>query len=122
MLRILQFLTHRMPSPRVWYRRYDPSPDPTLVNLVQSRSIIIQSDFNIVFLEAKGEGGGFVAASACLVLICRRSTCDMAAGTAYDTTPTYEDITPPETRNITGLQRWHAYEVELESTSQAGWR
>ena len=102
-LRILQFLAHRTPSPRVWYR-YDPSPHPTLVNVVQSGLKIIQPDFNIVFfLEVKGEGGGFVGASACLVLVCRRSTCDIAAGTACDTTPTYEDIMPPATRNITGL-------------------
>ena len=31
----------------------------------------------------------------CLVLICRRSTCDAAAGTACDTTSTNEDKTPP---------------------------
>ena len=30
-----------------------------------------------------------------------RSTRDMAAGTACDTSPTYEDTTPPATRNIT---------------------
>ena len=54
-----------------------------------------------------------------LVLICRRSTCDVAAGTACDATPTYEDITPPVTRNIAGLYRWHAFEAELVSTSQA---
>ena len=39
-----------------------------------------------------------------LVLICCRSTCDMAADTACNTTPTYEDITPPATRNIAGLK------------------
>ena len=27
-----------------------------------------------------------------LVLICRRTTCDIAAGTAWDTVPTYENI------------------------------
>ena len=32
-LRILHFLTHRMPIPRIWYR-YDPSPRPTLVKIV----------------------------------------------------------------------------------------
>ena len=35
-----------------------------------------------------------------LVLICRQSTCDMAAGTACDTSPTYKDTSPPATRNI----------------------
>ena len=32
-LRILHFLTHRMPIPRIWYR-YDPFPRPTLVKIV----------------------------------------------------------------------------------------
>ena len=31
---------------------------------------------------------------------CRRSTCDIAASTACDTSPKYKDITPPSTRNI----------------------
>ena len=57
----------------------------------------------LFFLEVKGEGEGFVVAIACLVLICRWSTCDIAAGTACDTTPTYEDITPQAARNIAGL-------------------
>ena len=35
-----------------------------------------------------------------LELICRRSTCDIAVGTACDTSPTYEGIFLPATRNI----------------------
>ena len=35
---------------------------------------------------------------------CRWSTCDIAAGTACDTSPKYEDITPPATRNIACLR------------------
>ena len=50
--------------------------------------------------------------------MCRRITYDVAAGTACDTTPTNEDITPPATRNLEGLYRRPACEVELESTSQ----
>ena len=40
------------------------------------------------------------ACALILVLICRRSTCDIAVGTACDTSPTYEDIFLPATRNI----------------------
>ena len=55
-----------------------------------------------------------------LVLICRQSTYNIATGTACDTTPTYEDITAPATRNIAGLlNRRQASKVELESTLQA---
>ena len=35
-----------------------------------------------------------------LDLIRRRSTCEVAAGTACDTTPSHEVIVPPATRNI----------------------
>ena len=35
-----------------------------------------------------------------LFLICKWSTRDVAAGIACDTTPVYEDITPPATRNL----------------------
>ena len=59
-LRILHFLTHKTPIPRIWYR-YDLFPRPTLVKVVYSRSKTIQPDFNIVF---SGEGGVFVVASA----------------------------------------------------------
>ena len=38
-----------------------------------------------------------------LDLIRRQSTCEVAAGTAWDTTPTHEVIVPPATRNIAGL-------------------
>ena len=37
-----------------------------------------------------------------LDLIRRRSTCEVAAGTACDTTPTHEVKVPPATRNIAG--------------------
>ena len=40
------------------------------------------------------------ACALILVLIYRRSTCDIAVGTACDTSPTYEDIILPATRNI----------------------
>ena len=39
-----------------------------------------------------------------------------------DTSPTCEDITPPATRNIAGLYRRHACEVELESQACRRWR
>ena len=53
------FLTHSMPFLRIWYR-YSPSPTPTLVNVVQSGSEMIHTDFSIVFFG--GEGGMFVSA------------------------------------------------------------
>ena len=37
-----------------------------------------------------------------LDLIGRQSTCEVAAGTAWDTTPTHEVIVPPAKRNIAG--------------------
>ena len=40
------------------------------------------------------------ACALILVPICRRSACDIAVGTACDTSPTYEDIILPATRNI----------------------
>ena len=57
-LRILHFLTHKTPIPRIWYR-YDLFPRPTLVKVVYSRSKTIQPDFNI-FIVFSGEGGVFV--------------------------------------------------------------
>ena len=59
-LRILHFLTHKTPIPRIWYR-YGLFPRPTLVKGVYSRSKMIQPDFNIVFSV---EGGVLVVASA----------------------------------------------------------
>ena len=46
-----------------------------------------------------------------LSLIYPRSTCSVAAAAVCNTTPVYEDITPPATRNIAC--------VKLKSTSQA---
>ena len=40
------------------------------------------------------------ACALILVLICRRSACDIAVGIACDTSPTYEDIILPANRNI----------------------
>ena len=40
------------------------------------------------------------ACALSLVLICLRSTCDIAVGSVCDTSPTYEDIMSPATRNI----------------------
>ena len=37
---------------------------------------------------------------------CRRSTCDITAVTFCDTSPKYEDITPPATRNIACVRSW----------------
>ena len=53
-LKILHFLTHRMLILIIWYH-YGPSPSTTLVNVVQSRSEMVQPDFNIVL---GGRGGG----------------------------------------------------------------
>ena len=53
-LKILYFLTNRMLILIIWYH-YGPSPSTTLVNVVQSRSEMIQPDFNIVL---GGRGGG----------------------------------------------------------------
>ena len=52
MLRILHFLTQRTAIPQIWYH-YGPSPHPSLVNVVQAGSEMIQLDFNIVFLEER---------------------------------------------------------------------
>ena len=53
-LKILHFLTNRMLILIIWYH-YGPSPSTTLVNVVQSRSEMVQPDFNIVL---GGRGGG----------------------------------------------------------------
>ena len=52
------FLTHRTAIPQIWYH-YGPSPHPSLVNVVQAGSEMIQLDLNIVFW---GERGVFVVA------------------------------------------------------------
>ena len=53
-LKILHFLTNRMLILIIWYH-YGPSPSTTLVNVVQSRSEMVQPDFNIV-LGGRGVG------------------------------------------------------------------
>lgn len=53
-LRILQFLTHRMPIRQIWYP-YNLSPCPTLANVVQSRTKMTQPDFSIFVLERNGD-------------------------------------------------------------------
>ena len=52
-LRILHFLTQRIAIPQIWYH-YGPSPHPSLVNVVQAGSEMIQLDFTIAFLEERG--------------------------------------------------------------------
>ena len=52
-LTILQFLTHRMPIHQIWYP-YNLSPCPTLVNVVLSRTEMIQPDFSIFVLRRNG--------------------------------------------------------------------
>ena len=54
-MRFLDFLTHRMPIPRIWYR-YDPSPHPTLVKIVWSKSEMMQPDFQHCFFFSAGRG------------------------------------------------------------------
>ena len=55
-----------------------------------------------------------------LVLICRRATCDIAAGTACDTVPIWEQKSPAtEAMYYIRLYRRHACEVDSSSTSQA---
>ena len=66
-MRFLDFLTHRMPIPRIWYR-YDPSPHPTLVKIVWSESEMMQPDFQHCFFF-RLEGGVFVVASSFKSLI-----------------------------------------------------
>ena len=66
-MRFLDFLIHRMPIPRIWYR-YDPSPHPTLVKIVWSESEMMQPDFQHCFFF-RLEGGVFVVASSFKSLI-----------------------------------------------------
>ena len=47
-----------MPIPRIWYR-YSPSPPPALVNVVQSGTEMIHTDFSIVFLGGGGISSAF---------------------------------------------------------------
>ena len=55
----LHFLSHRTPIPQIWWC-YGPSPLPTLLNVAQSRSEMIQPHLSIFFF---GKGGVFVVAS-----------------------------------------------------------